>query len=202
MTTQLMDQNELLMILNWDVSDESKKKLIDMAPYSISIIDNEYSPNISAYILQKKPKANDIPQLYETYHRQPDIIKDHMYTLAIKNIDSIIRGTTKTSLDLKCRILNDDQSTASVKQRLLVSAVKSLPQAETIRCLDAADKHEFSKIFNPRTKPRIENNTQNKEILDIFKSRGWILGYSLCADNSGYEIQRPTPPKKRTLTHV
>lgn len=202
MTPQLMDQQELLMILKWDVADESKKKLIDMAPSSISIVDNEYSPAISVYILQKKPNSGDIPLLYETYDSQPDLIKDHMYTLAIRSIDSVIRGTTKTTTQLKCRILNDDQTTDSVKQRLLLSAVKTLPQADVILCLNAAQKNDFSKIFNIRAKPRIENNAQCKEILDVFKSRGWIVSYSLNADNSGYEVQRPTPPKRRALTHA
>ena len=202
MTPKLMDQQELLMILKWDVADESKKKLIDMAPSSISVIGNDYSPEISVYILQKKPHSSDIPLLYETYDRQPDLIKDHMYTLAIKNIDSVIRGSIKTTTELKCRILNDDQTTDSVKQRFLLAAIKTLPQAEVMLCLDAAKKHEFSKIFNPRTKPRIENNMHNKEILDIFKSRGWIVSYSLNGDNSGYEIQRPAQPKKRILTHA
>ena len=125
-----------------------------------------------------------------------------MYALAVKNIDSVIRGTTKTTTELKCRILNDEQTADSVKQRLLVSAVKTLPQAEVTRCLDAAKKHEFTKIFTPRAKPRIENTAQSKELLDLFKSKGWIVSYSINEDNSGYEIQRPAPPKKRTLTHV
>lgn len=97
---------------------------------------------------------------------------------------------------------SDDQTASSVKQRLLTSAVKTLSQADAILCLDAAQRHEFSKIFNPRTRPKIENNTQSKEILDVFKFRGWIAGYSLNADNSGYEIQRSTSPRKRTLTPV
>ena len=202
MTSQLMSHQELLMILKWNVPDEAKKKLIDMEPSSISIVENKYSPEISAYILQKKANPNDIPQLYETYDGQPDVIKDYLYTHAIKNIDSIIRGTTKASTELKCRILSDDQTASSVKQRLLTSAVKTLSQADAILCLDAAQRHEFSKIFNPRTRPKIENNTQSKEILDVFKFRGWIAGYSLNADNSGYEIQRSTSPRKRTLTPV
>ena len=202
MTTQLMDQQELLMILKWDVSDESKRKLIDMAPSSISIVANEYSPAISAYILQKKPAPGDIPLLYETYDSQPDLIKDHMYTLAISSIDSIIRGTTKVTTELKCRILNDNQTTDSVKQRLLVASVKTLPQAEVILCLDAAKKHELSKIFNPRTKPRIENNVQNKEILEVFKTRRWIIGYTVNQTGTGYDIQRSVQSKKKELTHV
>ena len=202
MTPQLMDQQELLMILKWDVADESKKKLIDIAPSSISVIGNDYSPELSVYILQKKPHSSDIPLLYETYDRQPDLIKDHMYTLAIKNIDSVIRGTIKTTTEIKCRFLNDDQTTDSAKQKLLLSAIKSLPQAEVMLCLDAAQKHEFSKIFNPRTKPRIDNNMQNKEILDVFKSRGWIANYLLNADSNEYEIQRPVLSKKRPLTPV
>ena len=197
-----MDQQELLMILKWDVSDESKRKLIDMAPSSISIVANEYSPAISAYILQKKPAPGDIPLLYETYDSQPDLIKDHMYTLAISSIDSIIRGTTKVTTELKCRILNDNQTTDSVKQRLLVASVKTLPQAEVILCLDAAKKHELSKIFNPRTKPRIENNVQNKEILEVFKSRRWIIGYTVNQTGTGYDIQRSVQSKKKELTHV
>lgn len=202
MTPQLMDQQELLMILKWEVADESKKKLIDMAPSSISVIGNDYSSEISVYILQKKPHSSDIPLLYETYDRQPDLIKNHMYTLAIKNIDSVIRGSIKTTTELKCRILNDDQTTDSVKQRLLLAAIKTLPQAEVMLCLDAAKKHEFSKIFNPRTKPRIENNMQNKEILDVFKSRRWIIGYTANHTGTGYDIQRSAQSKKKELTHV
>lgn len=150
--------------------------------------------------MQKKPHPSDITLLYETYDRQPDLIKDHMYALAIKNIDSVIRGTTKTTTELKCRILNDDQTSGAVKQRLLVSAAKTLPQADVILCLDAAQKHEFSKIFNPRKKLRIENNMQNKEILEVFKSRKWIIGYTV--NQTGYDIQRSVQSKKKELTHV
>lgn len=191
MTTQLMDQRELLMILDWSVSDESKKKLIDMAPSPISIVDNKYSPEISVYILQKKSKSSDIPLLYETYNNQPDLIKDHIYALAIKNIDSVIQGTIKTTAELKCRILNAGQITPSAKHRLLAAAIRSLPKEDVMLFLDAAQKHEFSKIFNRRTRPRIENNAQNKELLDIFKSKGWIASYSLNEDRSEFRILRP-----------
>ena len=41
-----------------------------------------------------KPHANDIADLYASYDSQPALIKDHMYSLAARNIDAIIRGTT------------------------------------------------------------------------------------------------------------
>ena len=202
LTTQLMDQNELLMILEWDIPEETKKKLIDMAPSSISIIGKKYSSETCEYILQKKPHANDIPQLYASYDIQPDLIKDYMYSHAIKNIDAIIRGATRTTTELKHRLLSDNQIAATVKHRLLVSVIKTLSQAEVALCLDAAKKHECSKIFNPRARPRIENDAQNKEILENFKTRGWITNYCLSETGDEYEIQRPTSPKKRALTHA
>lgn len=202
MTAQLIVQNELLMVLEWNVSDEAKKKLIDIAPSSISIVGQTYSPEISAYILQKKPHANDIAELYASYDSQPALIKDHMYSLAIRNIDAIIRGATKTTTELKCRILNDNQTPDSVKHRLLVSAIKTLSQADVMLCLNAIGKHEFTRIFNSRRKPKIEADPKNKEILESFKFRGWIASYTLSDDDSAYEIQRPTPPKKRALTHA
>ncbi len=202
MTAQLMNQHELLMILKWNVSDESKKKLIDMAPSPISIIDSDYSPEISVYILHKKVNFGDIPLLYETYDSQPDPIKDYMYALAIKNIESIIRGTTKTTTELKCRVLNNDQVSDSVRQRLLVSAIKTLSKEDVLLCLDAAQKQEFSKIFNPRAKPKIGNDTHSKEILDNIKLRGWIAGYSMNEAGNGYEIQKSATSKKKMLTYV
>lgn len=202
MTAQLIVQNELLMVLDWNVSDAAKKKLIDIAPSSISIVGQTYSPEISAYILQKKPHANDIADLYASYDSQPALIKDHMYSLAARNIDAIIRGTTKATTELKCRILSDNQMSDSVKHRLLVSTIKALSQADVMLCLNAIGKHEFTRIFNPRTKPKIEADTQNKEILENFKSRGWIASYTLSDDGNAYEIQRPTSPKKRALTHA
>ena len=197
MTPQLMDQNELLMILDWNVATYTKKALIDMAPSSISIIGKDYSSEICVHILQTKPSANDVLKLYASFDSHPVSIKDHMYALAVKNIDAIIRGTITTTTELKCRVLSDDQITDSVKQRLLISIIKSLSQDEVKLCLDAAKRSEFSKIFNPRMRPRIGNNDQCKEILDVFKSRGWIVGYSLNVTGNGYDIQRPTAPKKK-----
>lgn len=199
MTAQLMNQNELLMILDWDVGDDAKKKLIDMAPSQISIVGKKYSPEVSAYILQKKPHANDIPQLYTSYDSQPDLVKEYIYSYAIRNIDAIIRDTIKTTNELKCRILEDTQIADSVKHRLLLTVVKTCSPDNAKRCFDAANKKEFSKIIYTRKKPKIDKDTQSKELLDALKAKGWIAGFSLNQTGDGYDVQRHTQTKRKEL---
>ena len=202
MNSQLINQSELLMILDWNCSEDAKKKLIDLSPSAISIVERKYSPEISAYILQRKLNSNDLPQLYASYDNQSAQVKDFVFAHSLKNLDSILRGSFKPTTELKCRILGCDQITEYNRQRLLISALKTLSPSDAQLCLSAGKKHEFSKIFNPRAKIKIENNAQCKEILDMFKTRGWIIGYSLNADGTGYDIQRPLSSKKSKRTPV
>ena len=196
MNSQLITQNELLHVLDLDCSDDDKKKLIDLAPSSISIVDKKYSSDICVYILQKKLQSTDLQHLYTAYNGLPYQLKDFLFNHALKNIDAIIRGAYKATIELKCRILASGQLGEYNQQRLLTVCINATEQSDAKLLLDAANKQEFSKIFNPRAKPKIEKNAQCKEILDIFKNRGWITSYSLNTDSNGYDIQRPAPAKK------
>lgn len=200
MNASQLVHSELIMVLDMDVSDEIKKRLISFTSQPVSIVSKSYSDDVKLHILQTKPDATDFPILYLEYADLSDQLKDFTFKKAISSINSILSGTTQISYALYADLITSTGVSALNKQKLLlVSLRKAASEKDAKAYLLAAGRDEFVKIFSGRLKHSIPKDPQNKDILDVLKANHWIKSYGLNDDSTEYIVERTSTAEKREL---
>lgn len=203
MTKSLFDHTELLEVLSWDVPDEPKLNLLAFANKPISVVDKGYSTSVTVYILQNLRDINDMPQLCLEYPHLADEIRPIVIDYAQSKVDNIINGSLNASYDLKLKLLEQSKMRESNKYRLLLKLLSGVDKPQGKACLERMCLNEFAKIFDSYAKPKILKNDQNRQILNVLVSRGWIHDYpDYPYDGKYYTVRRKAPSKKRELTKV
>lgn len=199
MTDQLLENKEVLEILKWDVDDEEKLALLKLSKSPISIINKNYSAEVTAYILQNRLDPADIPVLYANFPSKNEVIRRFVINHAEKQIDSIISGKATAAEGLKIKLLASENIGLDKKYKLLLAMLPTISKNSCKTCFDVLGFTEFSKIFETYAKPKIQKTANNQRILDAMISRGWLFDYRESPNNSNcYIVRRKEPNKKRS----
>ena len=192
MTSRIFEYEELCEILTWDVDDSIKLDLLKFTAAPVSIIGKKLSPTVRAYILRNNLDQSDMETLYRSYDDEPQSIKEIIFNNAVDNIAQIISAPQLVSAELLYDIIASDTIVDSYKVDLIIADIPWTDQTEISKYLSALHMDEFVKIFDSRSRPKFEDTSDNVDILNAFKSRGWIHDYFL--DEAGYlKIHRHAP---------
>lgn len=200
MTTQLLVHEEVLEILTWDVDDEAKLALLKLSKAPISVVNMNYTAEVASYILHNLLEPKDIPVLYADFSSQIVAVQLFVVSYAEKQIDSIISGKVKAADGLKTKLLASENVNLDNKYKLLLAMLPYISKNNCKTCFDAIRLTEFSKIFEPYAKPKIQKTENNQQILDAMIARGWLYDYRDSPhDSNFYMIRRKEPSKKRNV---
>ena len=86
---EIFDIEELKVILEWDIDDEIKLKLLKYARDELSVINKKYSMFIIEYILDCNFNSADIVDLVLNFDDYPKTIQNRIINLSIENIEYI-----------------------------------------------------------------------------------------------------------------
>lgn len=89
--------DELLGILNWDISDQLKIKLLRLSNDKISIVRKNYSPAVCLYILDNNLMESDLMDLFSSFENLDDSVQIKVFDYAVQNIISIIDSPESVS---------------------------------------------------------------------------------------------------------
>lgn len=200
MTAQLLVNEEVLEILTWDVADEAKLTLLKLSKTPISVVNKNYTAKVVAYILHNRLEPKDIPVLYADFSNQIEAVQLFVVSYAEKQVDSIISGKAKAADGLKIKLLASENVNLDNKYKLLLAMLPYISKNNCKTCFDAIRLTEFSKIFEPYAKPKIQKTENNQQILDAMIARGWLYDYRDSPhDSNFYMIRRKEPSKKRNV---
>lgn len=199
MTAQLLENEEVLEILTWNVTDDEKLALLKLSKAPISIIKKNYSAEVTGYILQYRLDPADIPVLYANFPNENEVVLRFVVNHAEKQIDSIISGKAGATEGLKIKLLTSENIDLDKKYKLLLAMLPYISKNNCKICFDAIGLTEFSKIFETYAKPKIQKTENNQKILDAMIARGWLYDYRESPNDSNfYMIRRKQPNKKRS----
>ena len=196
MSPDLFIQSELLEILPWDISDAIKLKLLEYSGDEISIVGKNYSTQVCVYILAHNLAQEDMSVLYKFYSEQQAEIQEIIFKNAEENIEDIILSPNTAAISLKERILVDSELALEKRIRLFVAMLPYIGQAEANKYLSALGLHEYVKIFESYSKPKFEINQESENILEAFRTKGWIFEYLEDESRPGYFKIRRNEPRK------
>lgn len=186
MTDRLLEQEELLEILNWDISDEQKIKLLELTDSEISIINKNYSVAVALYILKNNHDDSDLPKLFSSYEDWDDSIKDIISNYAANYIDSIIDDSSGVSKKLIFDLFNSNKIIRDDKINLFISIMPTLNIESIKETFNILDLKNYLKIFESHSRPRFKINDENEKLLLALKENNLIDDYYETSKMEGY----------------
>ncbi len=192
----LFSQEELLEILTWDVSNELKIKLLEFFDDGISVIGKNYSPVVCLYILNNNFAESDLLDLFSSFEQWDNSVQSKIFEYAIRNIVNIIDDPKSTSEKLKNDLLHSDKVNRDVKIDLLIAMMPDLSVDYIKEILTLLNLTNYLKIFDIRSRPKIEITDENEKLLIAFKEKNLIDSYEKSPEKEGYyKIVRLKPKK-------
>lgn len=186
MTYNLLEQEELLEVLNWDISDEQKIKLLELTDSEISIINKNYSVAVALYILKNNHDDSDLPKLFSSYEDWDDSIKDIISNYAAKDIESIIDNPSDVSKKLIINLFHSNKITRDDKIDLFIALIPNLNIECIKECLKLLNLKNYLKIFESHSRPKFIINEENEKLLLALKENNLIDDYYENPTMKGY----------------
>ena len=186
MDSNLFLQEELLVILTWDISDELKIKLLKFSDSAISVIGKNYSIPICLYILNNNLMNSDLMTLFSSFEQWDNSIQTKIFDYAISNITDIIDNPDNISEKLKDNLLRTDNLRKDIRIDLLIAIMPALGEGCIKEALALLDLTNYIKIFEPRSRPKFEINDDSTKLLGAFKKKGLIYDYERDLSKEGY----------------
>lgn len=186
MTCNLLEQDELLEILNWDISDEQKIKLLELTDSKISIINKNYSNPVTIHILKKNFDGSDLPKLFSSYEEWNYSIKDIISNYAANYIDNIIADSSDVSKKLIFDLLHSNKIIRDDKINLFISIMPTLNIESIKETFYILDLKNYLKIFESHSRPKFKINDENEKLLLALKENSLIDGYYENPKMEGY----------------
>lgn len=176
------DHNELLDLLNTEITDEQKLALLPLAKDSISLQSLKVSDDLKAYILEHNFDMNDLSYIgsIHCYEQSNDSNKKTISRLILDNIDSLGQ-LDDFSYELLQVLLAEESLTIENKYKLITKVLEQLDSKHACKCFeiiehtvaeDSPYNYQFSSLFK-RKRPTIPKNSITEPIVDIFINKGW-----------------------------
>lgn len=186
MTCNLLEQDELLEILNWDIGDEQKIKLLELTDSEISIINKNYSNPVAIHILKKNFDGSDLPKLFSSYEEWNYSIKDIISNYAANYIDSIIDDSSGVSKKLIFDLFNSNKIIRDDKINLFISIMPTINIESIKEIFNILDLKNYLKIFESHSRPKFKINDENEKLLLALKENNLIDDYCETSKMEGY----------------
>ncbi|MBE1553202.1 hypothetical protein [Sporosarcina limicola] len=182
---ELFSLEELLILLESDISDLHKLHLLSYTNSKISTNEKAYSIKTKKYILENNLDTDDIPSLIKSFDTEDKKVQDIIINSAIDHVDIINGEQIPTPFLLLNKLLLTERLELDVKKKLLYLALPDLNKAQVIQMLSTLHMNSFSELFIGK-RPKIEVTPINHDVLSYFKSRNWISSFAIDSSDSNY----------------
>lgn len=190
-TSEISLVNEIVEILSWNIEDDIKIQLLLLTSEPISIINKNYSTLVNKHILENNLDPSEIVQLFTTYGDWDDEINNTLLQLSKVNLNLLYDDSSVFPSLLLMDLVESKDLEYDNKVDLFISILPSLNKKDYRLYLELMNLSEFLKVFEKRTRPKVEINEINFKLLQAFKECNIINNFSKDEENIGYyKIQK------------
>jgi len=190
----IFDLDETLEIINWEIIDEFKIKLLKFTDSEISILGVNYSLTVCLHILNNNFMESDLSGLFESFEKWDDSIQIKIFDFALNNIADIIDNAKSVSEKLKDKLIHSEQLNRNTKIDLLIAMIPDSDDNNIKEALTILELTDYIRIFDTRSRPKFEINDENEKLLTAFKEKDLIYGFEESPEKEGYyKIIRAKP---------
>lgn len=169
---------EMLDVLNSNINEEYKIKLLEHTDESVSIVDKQYNAKVMDYILKNNFNTSDLQYLLSNYDMLASTTRETVELLASKYVDDIIENEYIVTYELLIKLLGDKTVSYSRRFEVLSFSITELDKEQCMKCLKMLDAKPHLSVFEGK-RPKVLISERNKRILDVFQTRGWISKYDV-----------------------
>jgi hypothetical protein len=177
--------DEIFSVLEEDLNDKYKIKLLSFTTDAISLKQKTYSDVVKLHILINNLDVNDIPFLLGSYTKESASIKDEIKRISIMHISDILDNKYSIPLELLSELFRSNQLEVKTKKDLFALCLPKMNEIQTKEYLLALQMKDFLSLFN-RKRTKFEVNTVNEQILNVFKEKRWITSFNIDKDKPNY----------------
>jgi len=177
------NEDEMLAILDENVDDKYKIKLLSYFTGIVSIKNKTYSDVVRIHILQNNFQLKDLSILLETFPNECKEIKDLIKSKTILNVDEVERQKLVIPYELLLDLIKEEVLSIPQKKSLFVLCLPVLDEVQANITLRLLQMDDFLSLFYGNWH-KVEKNNFNESILEIFKKKDWIKSYDIAKDDS------------------
>lgn len=198
-TTEIFNFDELLKLLNTDVADMYKLKLLQYTEEPISAMSELYSVEVKAHILQKNFNIGDLPKLLKAYSLLTERLQIIVTDIIIRNAAEVIENEYIVPISLCKKLFVNTTLDNDIKLQLLAVATKHLDASEFKECLRILNQTKLLSVFDGK-RPAVDITSTNKKILNAMVEKHWIASYDIDKkDETMYRLSSRRIFKNRSL---
>lgn len=177
--------SEMLSVLEENVDDEYKVKLLEFTSDEISLKQKRYSDAVKLHILNHNLDVNDIPFLLSCYPKESVDVKAAIKSISIEHIADILAEQYSIPFELLSELFASNQLEMEIKKELFALCLPDMSEAQAKEYLCTLQMNDFLSLFN-RKRPKFEVNEINEQILSIFKEKRWITTFDIDKSEPDY----------------
>jgi hypothetical protein len=193
---------ELVEVLSWDVDDEYKITLLGFTHEKISVIGKNYTGRVLSTILNNHFVLEDLPHLLQAYDACAESIRIIIFDLSVKNYARVLGCIANLTEMFVKELLSCDRIDDNKKIELFIGLLQTISVEQAKGYALILSRTDLASALDFNKRPKIPYNTQNKNVLEQYKQRGWIYDYAANEDNTHYTVKKAKPVANRTVNNV
>ncbi|SDJ27877.1 YobI family P-loop NTPase [Streptococcus equinus] len=172
-------ESELLELLEENISEEDKKKVIDHFDNGVSISNKSYSLTITNYILENKFDESDLEYLLANYDNLDEPTKRITESIFSEWYETVLTEKYPINKHLLYAVLNNEEVNVDKRKLILSEFLSEFTDSEVVNLLKVVGLDTIIIAINGNGKrPRIQKTNYNKKILDYLDKNNKISTYS------------------------
>ncbi|BAK27928.1 DNA-binding protein [Streptococcus gallolyticus subsp. gallolyticus] len=172
-------ESELLELLEENISEENKKKVIDHFDNGVSISNKSYSLTITNYILENKFDESDLEYLLANYDNLDEPTKRITESIFSEWYETVLTEKYPINKHLLYAVLNNEEVNVEKRKLILSEFLSEFTDSEVVDLLKVVGLDTIIIAINGNGKrPRIQKTYYNKKILDYLDKNNKISTYS------------------------
>ena len=193
---------ELVEVLSWDVDDEYKITLLGFTSEKISVIGKNYTTRVLSTILNNHFVLEDLPHLLQAYDACAESIRTIIFNLSVKNYARVLGCVANLTEMFVKELLSCDRIDDNKKIELFIALLQTISVEQAKGYALILGRTDLASALDFNKRPKIPYNTQNKNVLEQYKQRGWIYDYAANEDNTHYTVKKAKPVANRSVEKV
>lgn len=187
----IIDENnfspeELVQLLEEDISDEMKLELLAYQSEPISIRGKKYPPKIQDYILENLYNKEDFIYLMLWYPPNRTKTRNLILDIAVDTIDELIEKPCLLHVKLFMELIGTNRIELEDKECILANQIKRGVEKSVVEdVLDILGLVKFQQLLSGK-RPKISCTDVNERLLRSMKERDWISSYEEAKDGSEF----------------
>lgn len=177
--------NEMLLLLEENVTDDYKIQLLQYSTDKISIQQKNYSNAVKVHILKHNLDEGDIMFLLKAFRLENDEVKEIIKNISIEHIAEIIAQQNLIPFELFAELLNTRELNIENKKNLFITNLPKMNKVQGMEYLKILNMVDFLSLFDGK-RPKFEVNPVNEQILNIFNEKDWVTRFDIDKEDSNY----------------